>query len=111
MPDPVRTGRRSRRRNLRLRVTTNRGSWFTANVSRGGFCTHRMRVLEVGELVEGTIHLGGRLALFTARVAWAHAGDPRVSQLGRMGLRFEQIDPAFAGNLAAGSTGPEPSAP
>jgi hypothetical protein len=68
-----------------------------------------MRVLALGDQVDGTIHLDGHLALFTARVAWAQACDARLGLLGRMGLCFVRIDPAFASAL--GPIVPVPSAP
>ena len=91
--------RRARRFRLRVRVATSRSRSFTVNVSTGGFCTELMRVLSVGERLEGLIHLSGRDMCFAGRVAWARAGDPRLGQLGRMGVCFEQIDPEFARGL------------
>jgi len=81
----------------------SRGSSLTVNVSAGGFCTGLMRVLPVGSNVEGTIHLDGRDETFAGRVAWSKPGDPRLNVVGRMGVRFEKIDPGFARSLA----GPE----
>jgi len=97
---PIRIARRSPRHRFRLRVTTSRGSSFTINVSSGGFCTELMRVLPVGGHVEGLIHLNGRDASFTGRVAWASDGDSRLNRRGRMGVCFLQVDPEFARGLA-----------
>jgi hypothetical protein len=94
---------RSPRRRVRLCVVTNRGSSLTVNVSAGGFCTGLMRVLPVGSHVEGRIHVDGQDAFFAGRVAWARPGDPRLNVVGRIGVRFEKIDPDFARSLA----GPE----
>jgi len=94
---------RKPRHRLRLRVTTSRGSSFTVNVSRGGACTEQMRVLAVGTRIEGSISLDGRDALFEGWVAWALAGDSRLNQLGRMGLRFERVGPELSLGLAARS--------
>jgi hypothetical protein len=99
------TPRVSRRR-LRLRVTTNHGSLFTVNVSPGGVCTELMHVLPVGAHLDGVVHLEGRDAPFAGRVAWAVTGDIRFNQLGRMGVRFERIDPQFARGLAVREGGP-----
>ena len=100
MPDSPRIRRRSPRRRARLRVATTRGSWFTANVSAGGFCTHLMRVLPVEQHLEGSIRLGGIDRFFSGRVAWSTAGDTRLAQLGRMGVCFVQVDPELARALA-----------
>jgi hypothetical protein len=94
---------RSPRRRVRLRVVTNGGSSLTVNVSAGGFCTGLMRVLPVDSLVEGRIDLDGQDVSFAGRVTWARPGDPRLNVMGRMGVCFEKIDPAFARSLA----GPE----
>jgi len=91
--------RRGRRHRMRLRVVTCRGSSFTVNVSSGGFCTELMRVLPVGEPVEGLIRLKGRDASFTGRVAWARAGVPHLNERGRMGVCFVQIETEFASGL------------
>ncbi len=103
MSDPRQIIHRSPRRRVRLLVATSRGSSLTINVGAGGFCTGLMRVLPAGSNVEGTIHLDGREGNFAGRVAWSKPGDPRLNVMGRMGVRFEKIDPAFAQNLA----GPE----
>ena len=94
---------RNPRHRLRLRVTTSRGSSFTVNVSRGGVCTEQMRVLAVGTRIEGSISLDGQDAIFEGWVAWSLAGDSRLNQLGRMGLRFERVGPELAQGLAARS--------
>lgn len=91
--------RRTRRFRLRLRVATSRSKSITVDVSAGGFCTELMRVLSVGESLEGLIHLRGRDMFFAGRVAWARAGDPRLGLVGRMGVCFGQIDPEFAQSL------------
>lgn len=99
MADAVMVSRRGRRHRMRLRVVTCRGSSFTVDVSSGGFCTELMRVLPVGEPVEGLIHLNGRDASFTGRVAWSRPGDPRLNERGRMGVCFVRIEPEFASSL------------
>jgi hypothetical protein len=75
---------------------------LTINVSAGGFCTGLMRVLPVGTHVEGLIWLGGHDAAFAGEVAWARAGDPSLNLMGKMGVRFVEIAPAFARSLDAG---------
>jgi hypothetical protein len=91
--------RRSPRRRLRLRVATSQGTSLTINVSAGGFCTGLMRVLPVGTHVEGLIFLGGRDASFAGQVTWARGGDSSLNLMGKMGVRFVEIDPAFARRL------------
>jgi hypothetical protein len=91
---------RSPRRRVRLRVVTGRGSSLTVNVSAGGFCTAMMRVLDVGTPIDGLIHVGGRDAFFSGRVVWVKPGDPRLNLMGKMGVRFDSIDPVAARGLA-----------
>ncbi len=91
---------------MRLRVTTSAGCFFTVNVSQGGVCTEQMRVPKVGTRVAGRVSLDGRDALFDGLVVWARAGDSRLNQLGRAGLRFERVGPELAQGLA---TRPLPS--
>jgi hypothetical protein len=86
---------------MRLRVTTSTGSLFTVNVSPGGVCTEQMRVPAAGSQVEGSIHLDGQNVPFTGRVAWAHSGDSRLNQLGRMGVAFGHVDAGLARCLEA----------
>jgi two-component system cell cycle sensor histidine kinase/response regulator CckA len=90
---------RSARRRLRLPVTTGHGRSFTVNVSKGGVCTEQMRVLPVGTRMEGHISLDGHEAPFAGKVAWAVTGDPRLNQLGQMGVRFDHVGPGFARRL------------
>jgi hypothetical protein len=99
--------RRSPRRRVRLRVVTSRGSSLTVNVSAGGFCTGMMRVLPAGTPLDGTIHLDGLESFFSGHVVWARPGNPRLSLMGTMGVRFGEIDADFArrlgGDAARGS--------
>jgi hypothetical protein len=104
MSDTRHITHRSPRRRVRLRVVTNGGSSLTVNVSAGGFCTGLMRVLPVDSQVEGRIHLDGQDGSFAGRVTWARPGDPRLNVMGRMGVCFEKIDPAFARSLAGSET-------
>ena len=76
---------------------------MTVDVSRGGFSTNVMRVLAPDTRFEGTIHYDGRDEAFTGRVVWARPGNPRLSMLGAMGVRFEAISESIALALA----GPE----
>lgn len=91
---------------MRLRVVAGRGSSFTTNVGPGGFCTGLMRVIQVGERVEGMIYFDGVDRLFTGRVVWAKPGDFRMGLMGRMGVMFLTIDPELAKGLAAHGAAP-----
>jgi len=91
---------RSSRRRVRLRVSTVRGSSFTVDAGPGGVCTEQMRVLAVGAPIEGHIYLDGTDSPFQGRVVWARAGDSRLNQLGRMGVRFDRIGAQWAPGLA-----------
>jgi hypothetical protein len=104
MSDTRKISHRSPRRRVRLRVSMSRGSSLTVNVSAGGFCTGLMRVLPVGSQVNGLLHVDGREVSFAGRVAWARPGDARLNLMGRMGVRFEKIDPAYARSLAGPET-------
>ena len=110
MSDTGQVTRRSPRRRVRLRVAMNRGSSLTVNVSAGGFCTGLMRVLPVGSQVDGLIHLDDRDVSFAGRVTWARPGDARLNVMGRIGVRFEKIDPALARILAGPEAEPTPAA-
>jgi hypothetical protein len=91
--------RSSPRRRVRLRVVTSRGSSLTVNVSAGGFCTGMMRVLPAGTPLDGTILLDGLESFFSGHVVWARPGNPRLSLMGTMGVRFGEIDADFARRL------------
>jgi hypothetical protein len=100
-PSPGDDPSRSHRHRIRVRMKTGQGNAFTVNVGAGGLCTEQMRVPPVGTWIEGHIYLDGGDASFTGRVVWTLTGDFRLNQLGRMGVRFDRIDPVFARGLAA----------
>lgn len=101
MPDRSRSAKRTPRYRMRLRVVMNGGSSFAINLGPGGFCTEMMRVLPIGTPVEGMIFFEGRDRLFAGRVAWARPGDFRMSLMGRMGVKFIEVDPELEKSLAA----------
>jgi hypothetical protein len=105
VPNSSKTSPRNPRRRVRLRVVTGRGSSLTVNVSAGGFCTALMRVLPMGAPIDGLIHVDGRDAFFSGRVVWVKPGDPRLNVMGKMGVRFDSIDPAAAKGLAGSDSG------
>jgi hypothetical protein len=92
---------RNHRHRIRLRLRSGQGVAFTVDVGEGGICTEQMRVPPVGTPIEGHIYLDGGDASFAGRVVWTRAGDFRLNQLGRMGVRFDRVDPLFARGLAA----------
>ncbi len=77
---------------------------MTVDVSRGGFCTNVMRVLPPNTQFEGTIHFDGRDEVFTGRVVWVRPGNPRMSMLGAMGVRFEAASPSLVQAIAGPET-------
>jgi hypothetical protein len=89
------------RHRLRLRVTTSRGGSFTVDASHRGACIEQWRVLAAGNRIEGHISLDGRDVPFSGTVAWALAGESRLNQLGRMGVRFDRIGPELSEGLTA----------
>jgi hypothetical protein len=91
---------RAPRRRIRLRLNTGQGASLTVNVGPGGFCTALMRVLPVGDRVQGMIHFEGREESFQGRVVWTRPGNPRLSVMGTMGVRFDTIAADFAPSLA-----------
>jgi hypothetical protein len=68
---------------------------FTADLTANGFSAESMRVLKPGAKVKGIITVGAEEFPFSGEVRWAREGDPRMRQLGRMGIRFDQISPEF----------------
>jgi hypothetical protein len=72
-------------------MKTNRGIFFTVNVSADGACTELLRAPPVGSRIDGHIFVEGMSVPFSGRVAWARAGEPRLNQLGRVGVRFERV--------------------
>ena len=92
MPKTQRTLQRQRKR---LRVFIGTATAFTIDVSPGGFCVELMRVYPPGSDVEGKLSLGDRDFSFTGKVAWARAGDMRLNQRGRMGIRLTGIDHSY----------------
>jgi hypothetical protein len=99
------------RHRLRLRVTTSRGGSFTVDASHGGACIEQWRVLAAGTRIEGHISLDGRDVPFSGTVAWALAGESRLNQLGRMGVRFDRIGPELSEGLTARAARSAPGTP
>jgi hypothetical protein len=101
MAENKRSGHRHRRR---YRVTVGSASWFTTDVSAGGFSGEVMRVLPAGAAVEGSIDVRGTKVAFAGHVAWAERGDWHLNVRGRMGVRFTRIGPEAALLLVSAST-------
>ena len=100
----MRNVRSSERHHRRLKVTLACGVSFTADVSRGGFCTETMRVLPAGSTVRGTIEWHGQSAGFAGRVAWDAPGDVALGIRGRMGVTFLNARPELV-ELVLGQSG------
>ena len=75
---------------------------MTINVSAGGNCAGPMRVLPVGTHLEDLIFLGRRDASLSGQATWARPDDSSLNLMGKIGVRFVEIDPAFARSLDAG---------
>lgn len=99
-----RSGLRHRRR---YRVTVGSISWFTTDVSAGGFSCEVVRVLPAGSAVEGAIDVRGTRVAFAGDVVWAERGDWHINVRGRMGVRFRRIGAEAA--LLFGGEGASPS--
>ena len=95
--------RSSRRHRRRYKVTVGPASWFTTDVSAGGFSGEVMRVLPAGAAVEGTIDVRGAKVAFLGDVAWAERGDWHLNLRGRMGVRFTRVAPEAVMLLVSGS--------
>ena len=108
MADSSRIPARPLRWRMRVRVVMAGSSSFTVDVGLDGFCTELMHVLPVGTPVEGLICFAGRDRFFSGRVAWARPGDIGRRVPGRLGVRFEEIDPDLARELAAREAGAVP---
>jgi hypothetical protein len=85
----------------RLRVFLEGTTAFTADVSTGGFCAELMKSIQRGATVKGTITLAGRDCPYVGEVRWARPGDRRLQLPGRIGIRFLEVSPEFAGLFAS----------
>lgn len=83
------------RQRRRLRVALGKVALFTADVGPGGFSAEMMHVLPPGTNVSGSISLGAHEFPFTGQVVWAKAGEPRLTQRGRIGVKFTGIENRF----------------
>jgi hypothetical protein len=63
-------------------------STFTVDVSTGGFCLGLMKVLPVGEEIDGWIIVDGSPFTFSGRVAWSAPGYRHMNLSGKIGVRF-----------------------
>lgn len=87
-----RTLQRTRRR---IAVTLGNKKAFTWDVSPGGFCIETMYTQKPGTDVTGTLELDAQSLPFTGKIAWSLAGDLRVMQRGRMGVRLTGVPDAY----------------
>ena len=68
---------------------------LSADVTAQGFSLSLHQIFQVGTPVRGELQVGERSFPFRGEVTWAHLGDPRLSFVGRMGIRFTEIQDAF----------------
>lgn len=101
------------RQRKRLRVALGKTAVFSADVSPGGVCVELLHTLEVGKPVSGLISLAAHDFPFTGTVVWSEPGDEKMSQRGRIGIRFTGIENRFFDTYARtfGGRRPRPLAP
>lgn len=91
------TRRQTLRRTLRLPLSLGRKlPALCADVSRGGFQAELPQVFLPGSKVHGYFLVDEAEVHFRGTVAWAEAGDPRLSVYSRMGVTFEVLPEALA---------------
>jgi hypothetical protein len=83
------------RQKRRVRVALGRVAIFTTDVSPGGFCAEMIHALAPGSVVTGSIVLSAKTFPFEGQVVWSKAGEPRLTRLGRIGVRFTNIENRF----------------
>lgn len=87
--------RRAPRTRKRLRVTVGTNLAFTSDISPGGFCVETMSTQKPGTDVAGRIRVRDEELDFTGKIAWTRAGDLRLNQRGRMGIRLTGISSTY----------------
>ena len=68
---------------------------FTRDLSAGGFCAELVQALPVGTTVSGALDIGETRYPYTGTIAWARAGDMRIMQRARVGVRFTGVPNEF----------------
>jgi len=91
--------RSSLRQPKRLKLATGQSTVFTLDIGEGGLCFECMKTPARSSVVRGTVNVAGVDFAFEGLVAWTVAGDPRVNQRGRCGVRFTQVSDGFAAAL------------
>ena len=117
MTSPTRQ-RSSVRQPKRFKLATGQSTVFTLDVGEGGLCFESMKVPARSTEVSGSVNVAGVDFTFQGTVAWTIAGDPRVNQRGRCGVRFTKVADGFVEALrlsrptssAAVSAAPRPVA-
>ena len=97
------------RRSQRLRIDTPQATFFTVDVSAGGVSFESLNAPARGRCVAGTIHVGKNDYGFEGVVAWVRAGDVRVNQRGRCGIRFTSTEAGFSEALVASRSASNPA--
>ena len=102
---PAQNRRRFPRQRRRVKVVVEDKIFFTTDLAVGGLSAESMRVFPPGTQVKGRIIVGTEEFAFSGEIRWARQGDARVRELGRMGLVFRDMSPAFARAVEAASNG------
>ena len=79
----------------RLKLQLGALQTFTADISPTGFAAELMQALRPGTDLNGSIELCGETFVFTGKVCWAKAGEPRMNVRGRFGVRFTGMPNGF----------------
>jgi hypothetical protein len=79
----------------RVPLTLGGSKTFTKDLSAGGFSAELTQALPVGSAVSGAMEIGAGTYPYTGQVAWAKAGDMRIMQRARVGVRFTGVPNAF----------------
>ncbi len=110
---PPKTPRSHVRQPRRFKVTTPQLAAFTLDVGFGGLCLETMKALPRGSQVSGSVYINGQDWAFEGVVAWAAAGDPRLNQRARSGIRFTKVADGLnqALKLTPTLTPPQPRPP
>jgi hypothetical protein len=86
------TRRQTIRRAVRLPLSLGRRlPALSADVSRGGFKAELPQVFLPGSKVHGYFLVGESEVPFRGTVAWAEPGNPQLSIVSRIGVRFDAV--------------------
>ena len=83
----------------RFKVVVGPTTLFTHDVGVGGLCLEAMTLPARHSIIQAQVVVSGVPYTFEAVVAWTLAGDPRVGNRGRCGIRFTRIAPEYLAAL------------